>query len=428
MPALPQTSDELLRLIERSGLIPVDTIRAKLSGKPLPQGSLPFAKWLVQSGLLTTFQADQLLQGKSRGFFLGNYRVLQRLGGGATAGVFLCEHRVMRNRVAVKVLSQELISQDEKNLTRFRREAVAAAALSHPNIVRTIDFDENEGRHFLVMEYVEGITLDKWMEKNPNAPLRVYVHFILQAALGLQHILDSGLIHRDLKPGNLLLDKQGTVKILDLGLAKFTDDRNDGLSQLQGQNIMGTVDFMSPEQADGSNQVDIRSDIYSLGASLYYLLTGGQTPFAANTLGAKMIAIQFQEPKPIREFRPDVDPLLEKLVERMMAKDPAKRLQSPKEAITVLQGWMNRAGKKAVKNGPPSLSNRAVPRAEEVVEDLPTTQKKGSSPGNIKRQRWLKWTLRISAVVLIFGALALLRPWNLGNRATANSEPHASGK
>ena len=162
-----------MQLIERSGLISLDDIRKRLEGKQPPKEPVPFAKWLVKSGLLTTFQVDQLLQGKSRGFFLGNYRVLQHLGGGTTAGVFLCEHRVMRNRVAVKVLSQNLVREDQNNVQRFRREAQAAASLSDPNIVRTLDFGEDNGRYFLVMDYVEGVTLDKWLTRNPNASTRV---------------------------------------------------------------------------------------------------------------------------------------------------------------------------------------------------------------------------------------------------------------
>ncbi len=418
-----------MRLVERSGLIPLEDVRKRLKGKELPNAALPLAKMLVQNGVLTTFQADQLLQGKSRGFFLGNYRVLQRLGGGATAGVFLCEHRVMGNRVAVKVLSQDLVNQDQKNVQRFRREARAAAALTHPNIVRTMDFGEDQGRYFLVMEYVEGKTLDHWMQRNPNAPARAHVHFILQAAQGLRHIDESGLIHRDIKPTNLLLDKQGTVKILDLGLAKFTDDRNDGLSKLQGSHIMGTVDFMSPEQADGSQALDIRGDIYSLGATLYYLLTGGKVPFSANTLGAKMIAIQFQQPKAISEFRPEVDPLLEKIVSRMMAKDPAARFQTPKEAIAALQGWLKRSSKKAdTGDGPPSIRTRKTAAS---AAPMPATVPEGKTDWHTRardwmRSKWFAWTLRAAVLLLIVGGLAIVKPWNFGHKSSAQPQTTAN--
>lgn len=416
-----------MQLIERSGLIPLDHIRKRLEGKQPLKELVPFAKWLVKSGLMTTFQVDQLLQGKSRGFFLGNYRVLQHLGGGATAGVFLCEHKVMRNRVAVKVLSQNLVREDQNNVQRFRREAQAAASLSDPNIVRTLDFGEDNGRYFLVMDYVEGVTLDKWLARNPSVSSRTLVRFILQAALGLQHIHESGLIHRDLKPNNLLLDNEGTVKILDLGLAKFTDDRNDSLSRLQGGHIRGTVDFMSPEQADGSNDVDIRADIYSLGATLYYLLTGGRVPFEENSLGAKMIAIQFQEPKSIREFNPRVDAVLEKIVCRMMAKMPAKRFQTPKEAIAALQGWLNRAGTKPepANDGPPSIKTHKVAvQPKSAPKAMPAKDRDGKHVP-LTQKPWFAWAIRVTALLIILGGLAIIKPWGSGNKATAQNPPGA---
>jgi eukaryotic-like serine/threonine-protein kinase len=457
VPALPQTSDDLLRLVERSGLLPIDQIQQHFGEQQLPGEAVSFAKWMIQQGLLTTFQADQLLQGKSRGFFLGNYQVLQPLGGGGTAGVFLCEHRVMKNRVAVKVLCQTRMHENANMLPRFRREARAAAALSHPNIVRTIDFDEDQGRHFLVMEYVDGVTLEQWLKQNPNPPLRTLVHFVLQAAHGLQHIHESGLIHRDIKPANLLLDKQGTVKILDLGLAKFTDDDlQDDLSQMEG-GILGTVDFMSPEQANCTFEQDIRSDIYGLGATLYYLVSGGNAPFPANSLGAKLIAIQSQQPRPIRDYRPDVDTLLDKIVCRMMARDPDKRFQAPKEAVAVLYGWLSRTAKNAgtgTKSAPGHetmvaegteerplirpLSKPPIVRRP-VVRARPTGQPFAEQPGYIapqtvarprlgpsrgpvrsSRSAW-KWSVRTLAGLLLIGALAALKPWNLVHQAMAQS-------
>ena len=251
------------------------------------------------------------------------------------------------------------------------------------------------------------------------------MRFIIQAALGLQHIHESGLIHRDLKPNNLLLDNEGTVKILDLGLAKFTDDRNDSLSRLQGGHIRGTVDFMSPEQADGSNDVDIRADIYSLGATLYYLLTGGRVPFEENTLGAKMIAIQFQEPKSIREFNPRVDAVLEKIVSRMMAKEPGKRFQTPKEAIAALQGWLNRTSKKTepAKDGPPSIKTRKVPVDAKSVSKAMPVKDGDSKPVPLTKQPWFAWAIRVTALLIILGGLAIIKPWSSGNKATAQNPP-----
>ena len=426
MPTLPQTSDDLLRLIDRSGLIPLEKVHQRLNGNKPPATARPLAQLLVQSGLLTNFQAEQMLQGKSRGFFLGNYRVLERVGGGATAGVFLCEHQVMRHRVAVKVLDQQLLQDDPNNLLRFRREARAAAALSHPNIVRTIDLDEDAGRHFLVMEYVEGVTLNNWLKRNPQAPQKVFASFILQAALGLLHIHENNLIHRDLKPGNLLIDKQGTVKILDLGLAKFTEDTGDLLSKVQGANIMGTVDFMAPEQADGDLDLDIRADIYSLGATLYFLLTGGQAPFHGSTVGAKMIAIQFQNPKPISDYRPEIDPRLEKIVERMMAKSPEDRYQTPAELIETLQAWMassKTSAKKTVVTTATKVDLSLKKKKKTVVNTVPLAEAVDTDSlwKNFKvPDRMRLWALRAAVAVVILGAVLIWKPWRSG-KAVAQS-------
>ena len=427
MAILPQTSDDFLQLLDRSGLVPQEKIKQQLDGQTPPTMAMPFAKWLIQAGLLTAFQAEQILQGKSRGFYLGNYRVLERLGGGATAGVFLCEHKVMRHCVAVKVLSQALLQEDANNLIRFRREARAAAALSHPNIVRTIDLAEDNGRHFLVMEYAEGVTLDAWMKQNPTAPQRVFVNFIMQATLGLQHVHESALIHRDLKPNNLILDKQGTVKILDLGLAKFTDDRNDGLSKVQGAGIMGTVDFMSPEQADGNPDLDIRSDIYSLGATLYYMLTGGKVPFPGSTLGAKLLAIQFKKHKPIHTFRPDVDRQLEKIADRMMSKNIADRFQTPIELIQALKGWLKAPIKEVKRFSSAAIGtaeSKALKTLQHAIPMAEPVEEKAAEP----IRKIGRWWLSAAAFMLVVGGFAIAKPWNFGQKATAQTPSAMSPK
>ncbi len=395
----------MLRLIERSEIVPLEKISACLNGQKPSSRPLEFARWLIKRGLITAFQAEQLMLGKSRGFFLGPYCVLEKLGDGATSDVFLCEHRHTGARVAIKVLSQQLASTNAGVLQRFRREARAAAALDHPNIVRTIDFDTADGQHFLVMEYVPGVTLDKWLKINPTALVCAHVRFILQASVGLQRLHESSVIHRDLKPTNLLLDRQGTVKILDLGLARFTDNRHDGLSTLEGANVMGTIDFMSPEQTNGHAKLDIRTDIFSLGATLYYLLTRGQVPFPAGGFGAKMIAIQLKQPKPISEFRPDVDPQLIKIVGRMMEKDPAKRFQTPKDLAAVLQDWLDRLDQKNDGRGE-EAGSKTIPPA-------------GGWLAN--KRLAMKWVFRVIVFLFVVWALVLFKPWNSRHRAAANA-------
>ena len=224
---------------------------------------------LVRDGLLTHFQAEQFLQGKWRRFTIGKYKVLETLGAGGMGSVYLCEHKLMRRRVAVKVLPAAK-AEDPAALERFYREARAVAALDHPNIVRAYDIDQDENLHFLVMEYVDGASLQEIVKKSGPLDVLRACHYIRQAAVGLQHAHEAGLVHRDIKPGNILVDRTGTVKILDMGLARFFHDEEDMLTKKYDENVLGTADYLAPEQALDSHGVDIRADIYSLGATFYF--------------------------------------------------------------------------------------------------------------------------------------------------------------
>ena len=254
---------------------------------------------LVHEGVLTHFQAKQFLDGKWRGFSIGKYKVLERLGSGGMGSVYLCEHKLMRRRVAVKVLPTAK-AEDPASLERFYREARAVAALDHPNIVRAYDIDQVEKLHFLVMEYVDGASLQEIVKRaGPLDALRA-AHYIRQSALGLQHAHETaGLVHRDIKPANILVDRTGIVKILDMGLARFFNDEEDVLTKKYDESVLGTADYLAPEQALDSHSVDIRADIYSLGATFYFCLTG-RTPFHEGTVAQKLIWHQTRQPKPIR--------------------------------------------------------------------------------------------------------------------------------
>src|SRR5262249_50912874 len=207
----------------------------------------------------------------------GTYRVLERLGWGGMGLVYLCEHKLMRRRVAVKGLPSAK-SKDPAALDRFQREARAVAALDHPNIVHAYDIDQDESLHFLVMEYVDGASLQEIVKKVGPMDVHRAAHYMQQTCLGLEHAHDAGLVHRDIKPGNILVDRSGVVKVLDMGLARFFNDEEDILTKKYDENVLGTADYLAPEQALDSHGVDIRADIYSLGATFYFLLTG-RTPF-----------------------------------------------------------------------------------------------------------------------------------------------------
>jgi serine/threonine protein kinase len=340
--AAPSTVDEFLDLVRKTGVLDEKRLDAYLE-KARAAGAVPpdpgkMAGLLIRDGLLTQFQAEQVMLGKWRKFSIGKYKVLERLGSGGMGSVYLCEHKLMRRRVAVKVLPTAK-ADDPSSLERFYREARAVAALDHPNIVRAYDIDQDEKLHFLVMEYVDGRSLQELIKlAGPMNVLRA-THYIQQSAMGLQHAHETaGLVHRDVKPGNILVDRTGAVKVLDMGLARFFNDDEDILTKKYDENVLGTADYLAPEQALDSHAVDIRADIYSLGATFYFCLTG-KTPFSEGSVAQKLIWHQTRQPKPIRSMRPEVPEELVAIIDKMMAKDPGQRYQSPQEVVEALAPW-----------------------------------------------------------------------------------------
>ena len=234
MPA-PATTDEFIELIQKSGVVDAGRLAAYLQPirdrDQLPKLPNVLASFMVRDAILTLFQAEQLLLGKWKRFTIGKYKVLERLGTGGMGQVFLCEHKLMRRRVAVKVLPTAKAEQ-EASLERFYREGRAVASLDHPNLVRAFDIDQEEALHFLVMEFIDGTNLHELVKRiGPLSPLRA-CHYIYQAAFGLEYAFEcAGLVHRDIKPGNILIDRSGIVKILDMGLARFFHDEDDMLTR-----------------------------------------------------------------------------------------------------------------------------------------------------------------------------------------------------
>lgn len=296
---------------------------------------------LVQAGLLTRFQAQQLLAGKSKGFLIaGKYRLLDVLGKGGMGKVYLCEHVRMKRKVALKILPVDQ-ADEASTLQRFNREAQALAALKHPNIVYAFDLDSDGNRHFLVMEYVDGPGLDQLIKDRGALPVEEACGIIFQAACGLQHAYEEGWVHRDIKPSNLLIDSQGVVKILDLGLARFSEADHSVTRQFKEEAaIFGTADYIAPEQAMNSTNVDIRADIYSLGATLYHALAG-HPPFPSGSATQKLLWHQMAEPAALESIRPKLPAGLASLVRMMMAKKPDYRFQTPYEVAEALAVFAN---------------------------------------------------------------------------------------
>ena len=261
------------------------------------------------------------------------------------SSVYLAEHVVMRRRCAIKVLPTRKL-ENASYLARFHREAQAVASLDHPNIVRAYDVDHANDHgmeiHFLVMEFVDGKGLLDLVLSSPQTrlPPVVAAEYARQAALGLNHAHSAGLVHRDVKPGNLLVDREGVVKILDLGLARFFESTEEtSLTVQHDERVLGTADYLAPEQAVDSHNVDARADIYSLGCTLYLCLTG-QPPFTQGTLAQRLLAHQTKEPPAVESVQPEVPPELAEVVRKMMAKEPGQRYQNAGEAADALEHWL----------------------------------------------------------------------------------------
>jgi serine/threonine protein kinase len=272
------------------------------------------------------------------GALIAGYEIIRPIGAGGMGQVFLARKRRLNRLVALKVIRQEQGS-DPRALLRFHREALASARLSHPNIVELYDAVEADDLHFLVMEYVEGADLEQLLDRHGALPPSLACDYIRQACDGLQHAHDRGLIHRDIKPGNLLVTADGkTVKLLDMGVARLTETAGEGTPEhqlTQTGAVMGTPAYLAPEQARDPRHVDIRADIYSLGCAFYHLLSG-KVPFEGVTLAEVVLRHQMEEPVPLTELRPDIPPELQNIVQKMMAKRPEDRYQTPKQVANAL--------------------------------------------------------------------------------------------
>ncbi|HKB03466.1 MAG TPA: serine/threonine-protein kinase [Gemmataceae bacterium] len=353
MPSAPTTAKDLSQLIVRSRLMTADEVadvqrRVPESARPADDLEA-FRKHLVTHKLLTEYQAALLLRGHSEGFFLDQYRILELLAKGRMAGVYKAVH-ASGQVVAIKVLPASK-ARDPEVLARFRREARLLTRLDHSNVVRAFQLGESAGKHFLVMEYLDGDTLDEFLEKRKRLSPVEAVRIVHEAMLGLQQIHERGMIHRDLKPANLMLVETGKkdddllhrpVKILDIGLGKAVFDEKekslvDDPSQLTTDGVLiGTPDYLAPEQARSARSADTRADIYSLGCVLYHALTG-QPPFPDPSVLNQVMRHATEPPRPLSDFLSQVPDGLQNVLNWMMAKDPAQRYPTPDRAAQALQ-------------------------------------------------------------------------------------------
>ena len=346
------TVQNVYGLLLRSKLLSIDDARAmyarwQAEAKDAAGNLTRFASWLVANKYTTEYQASLLVRGHADGFFLNDYKILDRLGKGRMAGVYKAQHR-LGQIFAIKVLPPSRAGESNL-LSRFQREAKLAMRLKHPNVVRAFQVGQAGGLHYLVMEYLEGETLEDVLLRRKSMPPGEAVRLAFQALQGLQHIHAQGLVHRDLKPANLMLvgsaadtTARATVKLLDIGLGRVMFEEGGGQEDegLTGEGVLlGTPDYMSPEQARDPRATDIRSDIYSMGCVLYHALTG-QPPFPDTNIISQMIRHATESPRPLKEFNPAVPDGLQQIVNWMLAKDPNGRYPTPDRAAQALQVFL----------------------------------------------------------------------------------------
>jgi serine/threonine protein kinase len=346
-------TDTFIEMVRRSGLVENDQLEqalAEIQREGGPQGAddpRALAEKLIAAKLITPWHRDQLLQGRYKGFTVigGKYKLLGLLGTGGMSSVYLATQVKMNRLVAIKHLPPKRV-KDSSYLARFYREAQAAAKLDHKNIVRAIDIDHDEkDNHFFIMEYVEGRDLQSLVRESGPLEYDAAADYVRQAAEGLEHAHQAGLLHRDIKPANLLVNQHGVVKVLDMGLARWEEDeKTASLTIAHEENVLGTADYLPPEQARDSHTVDKRADIYSLGCTLYFLLTG-HPPFPDGTLAQRIWKHQNQMPESIFNDRKDAPPDLVEVCMRMMAKQPDARFQSAGDVAQMVGKWLDKRSK-----------------------------------------------------------------------------------
>jgi eukaryotic-like serine/threonine-protein kinase len=398
------------------------------------------AQQMIKRGWLTPFQLNQVFQGRAAELLLGPYVILERLGEGGTGQVFKASHRRMRRVVALKLIRRELLS-DAEVVSRFLREIQVVSQLAHPNIVHAYDAGPIGSTYFLAMEYIKGIDLAFVVKQSGPLTVTHACDCIRQAALGLQHAHMRGLVHRDIKPPNLIVVSRQwpvagkekfassltiqhspltTLKILDLGLARLqraVDGEKTSLLTPAGPVMMGTPDYLAPEQALNFHAADIRADIYSLGCTFYYLLTG-QPPFPGGSLAQKLLRHQQATPPPLDRLRSDVPAELVTVIRQMLAKRPEDRFQTPAEVVAALDS--QQAGAPPFRRDP--NDDRTI-RTSLPVPQEPTTRNRSIAVRTVGT-RWRSWLWCSAAAVGLVGlalGMAISKP-TVGGREGPSAE------
>lgn len=360
---------DLLPVIRNSGVLnerQIADIKAKILSGEYPFDAHELAGRLVKDRILTQYQVNRFLKNKSHGLVVGRYAILDRLGSGSMGRVYKAHHLLMDRVVALKIIAPEIVS-NERVIARFQREMKLVGRLDHPHVVRAFDADQLGSVLYIVMEYVAGQSLGQRLRRGP-IPVAEMIDYAAQAALGLAHAHEQGIVHRDIKPSNLLLGEDRRIKVLDLGLGVLMEADSEATFATADGIAVGTIDYMSPEQACGKD-VDGRSDLYSLGCAMFHLMTG-RLPFPGSTPIERLGKRLSGRPLSLNEVMPDVPSGLVKVMDRLIAQKPPDRFQTAVEAAEALQA-LTRPKNKTVTVAPatvPEPTPAAPPSAPAVVK------------------------------------------------------------
>ncbi len=324
--------DDFAEKVVLSGLVPLPELtkaRSQVEPEPAADASVRLARLLVQQGFLTTYQARKLLAGATKGFFLGGYRILRPLGEGGMGKVFLAVNDQTFGKVAIKVLPPRKAIEEAGSLIRFQREMELSQRCDHPNVARTLSVGTEGDVNFIVLEYIPGMSLFDMVKSERYGPLRVSdaARLFLKVLDGLDAAHQSGLVHRDIKPSNIMITPDGNAKILDLGLARAMGEEK-GITR--ANTVLGTLDYASPEQLSDASRADFRSDLYSVGCTLYFALSG-RPPFEGGDMINKIFRQRLDDPDPLEKIAKGVPAAFAAIIRKLMAKRPEERYQTSKE-------------------------------------------------------------------------------------------------
>jgi serine/threonine protein kinase len=442
--------DEFVEGLLSSGLIRRDDVKQMVAGfaaEPAQDASVRLARLLVQQRYLTPYQARKVLSGATKGFFLGGYRILQPIGEGGMGKVFLAANERTQEKVAIKVLPPRRAKEEELSLARFRREMELSQRFVHPNVARTLAVGNDADVHFMVLEYIPGMSLYDMVRSDKYGPLRVTdaARLFLKALDGLAAAHKSGIIHRDIKPSNIMITPDGNAKILDLGLARALGEEQ---ALTRANTVLGTLDYASPEQLSDATKADVRSDLYSLGCTLYFALSG-RPPFEGGDMINKIFRQRLDDPEPLEKVARGVPAAFATIVRKLMAKNPDERYQTCAELRADLSRWTEPARLRAILGAeaeaarsfrppPPPLADEDLrllsvaddesssvlslrelgdphpshaPRFKPPLPPLPAAVRPRSEPVPVRRQASgddSRWLLQFSLIILGLGLVAIL--------------------